>query len=327
MTLTLDQSLTAERGNFDQIPVIDIAALSGAGDIQSVAKAFRQALTTSGFMYVKNHGVPAELVDATYAASRRFFDQPLEAKMALHISQSDMALRGYTEIFGENADPKNTKDLKEIFDLGPEKPAGTGPFMGPNQWPEVEGFRNTLETYQAHMLRLARDMLRGIALSLDLAEDYFADKVDDPICILRMLHYPSQAGHIDPKMIGIGAHTDYGALTILSQDSVGGLQVMNRDKAWVEAPPMEGTFVINIGDMLQRLTNRVYIANLHRVINTSGAERYSIPFFFDGNPDATFAPLPSCISDDNPAHYEPVQVGPHMVHRYRASFPHLAEAS
>lgn len=324
MTVMLDPSLTAARGHFDQIPVIDIAGFEGS-DGFDVAKQIRDALVSSGFFYVKGHAVPERLRASAFDALATFFARPLDEKMALHISKSGTALRGYTEVFGENADPKNTRDLKEIFDIGPEKPAGTGPFFGPNQWPDVPGFQDTFAEYHAQMLRLARLLLEGVALSLDLPRNWFADKVDDPISVLRTLHYPAQTGKVDPKMIGIGAHTDYGALTILAQDTVGGLQVVNRDKVWVAAPPLPGTFVINIGDMLQRLTNKVYVANLHRVVNTSGQERYSIPFFFDGNPDAEFAPLPSLITPENPARYDPIQVGPHMWNRYKASFPHLAK--
>ncbi len=128
---------------------------------------------------------------------------------------------------------------------------------------------------------------------------------------------------VDESIIGIGAHTDYGNLTILAQDDVGGLQVMNRDGQWVEGTPIAGTFVINIGDLLQRLTNDRYLANLHRVVNASGRERYSIPFFIDADYDAEFAPLPSCVSQDNPARYEAVTCGAHKYGRFVQSYPHL----
>ena len=145
-----------------------------------------------------------------------------------------------------------------------------------------------------------------------------------PLAQLRLLHYPPQDGHVDRADIGIGAHSDYGALTILAQDDVGGLQVMNRDGDWVEASPLPGTFVINIGDLIQRLTNDIYLANLHRVVNVSGRERYSVPFFIDADFDAVFEPLPGCISDGNPKKYAAVVCGEHKYSRYLKSFPHLA---
>jgi isopenicillin N synthase-like dioxygenase len=275
-------------------------------------------------MYVKNHGVSAELVDETFAQTRAFFNLPLDEKMKLHISKSGVALRGYIETFGENTDPSKTKDLKECFDIGPERPTVEGPFFGPNQWPAaLPGFRETVFGYHEAMRELSMKILRGIALSLDLQPDFFEPRMKKPITIQRLLHYPPQTGIVDEKIIGIGAHTDYGNLTILAQDSVGGLQVMNRDGAWVEGTPIPGTFVINIGDLVQKLTNDLYLANLHRVVNTSGRERYSIPFFIDADYDAVFAPLESCVSEANPARYQPITCGVHKFGRFVKSFPHL----
>src|SRR5262249_49882999 len=161
----------------------------------------------------------------------------------------------------------------ECFDIGPERPSIEGPFFGPNLWPaQLPGFRELVYAYHEVMVDLSRTLLRGIALSLELPEDYFAKLMLNPISIQRLLHYPPQHGHITEDIIGVGAHTDYGNLTILAQDNVGGLQVMNRDGDWVEATPIEGTFVLNIGDLVQRLTNDVYLANMHRVVNTSGRD-------------------------------------------------------
>ncbi|MFY0622286.1 MAG: isopenicillin N synthase family oxygenase [Pelagimonas sp.] len=322
----LQDRLRAQRQSFDSIPVIDIGAISQGGDLFQVAKDIRWALTHVGFFYVKNHGVPETRVQRAFDQARAFFDLPLEQKMDLHVSQSDVALRGYIEIFGENTDPTKTKDLKECFDLGPERSALEAPFFGPNQWPAaLPAFREAVYGYHEEAKKLSQGLMRVIALSLDLDSEFFAAKLRDPISIQRLLHYPPQDGQIDESMMGIGAHTDYGCLTILAQDDVGGLQVMNRDGAWVEGPPIPGTFVISIGDLIQRLTNDLYLANLHRVVNSSGRERYSIPFFIDADADAEFAPLATCVGADNPARYEPVICGAHKFSRFRASFPHLAE--
>lgn len=321
----LDDSLRATRQSFDRIPVIDIAPLVDGSDPAKVAKDIRWALSNVGFMYVKNHGVAAQTVEAAFAQTKAFFDLPLEEKMKLHIGNSGVAMRGYIEIFGENTDPTKTRDLKECFDLGPETPGVDVPFFGANQWPEaLPDFRAAIYGYHEEMKQLSAILLRGIAQSLDLSPEFFEAKMRDPISIQRLLHYPPQTGKIDESVMGIGAHTDYGNLTILAQDDVGGLQVMNRDGAWVEGPPIPGTFVINIGDLVQRLTNDVYLANLHRVVNTSGRERYSIPFFIDADYEAEFAPLPSCVSADNPARYAPVTCGRHKFGRFVDSFPHLA---
>ena len=325
---TLNDSLQATRISFDQIPVIDIAPLLDGSDPFKVAKEIRWALANVGFMYVKNHDVAQSFVDEAFAQTRAFFDLPMEDKMALHIRNSGVAMRGYIETFGENTDPTKTKDFKECFDLGPETAGNPTPFFGANQWPDqtaLPRFEEVIYGYHQRMRELSAQLLRGIALSLDLEANYFEARTRNAISIQRLLHYPSQSGVIDESVIGIGAHTDYGNLTILAQDNVGGLQVMNRDGVWVEGPPIAGTFVINIGDLVQRLTNDVYLANLHRVVNTSGRERYSIPFFIDADYDAEFSPLPNCVSADNPARYEAVTCGQHKFARFRASFPHLAD--
>ena len=322
---TLDDSLRARRESFDRIPVVDFAPFLDRTDRDRVVRDIRWALSNAGFLYVRNHGIDPALIDDTFAAARWFFDLPAERKMALHVSRSGHALRGYTEIFGENTDPGNTRDLKECLDVGPDRPAGDRPYYGPNQWPQdAPAFRHTVSGYHDAMRLLSREILSAIALSLDLAADFFDAVMVDPISIQRLLHYPSQTGQVSRDVIGIGAHTDYGALTVLAQDDVGGLQVMNRDGYWVEAPPIPGAFVINIGDLIQRLTNDLYLANLHRVVNVSGRERYSIPFFIDADFEAVFEPLPSCISDGNPKKYRAVVCGEHKYSRYLKSFPHLA---
>lgn len=320
----VDDRLRAQRQSFDQIPLVDVAGLVDGSDAQNVAKEIRWALANVGFMYIKSHGVPGQLVQDTFAQARTFFDLPLEEKMKLHIGNSGVALRGYIEFFGENTDPSRTKDLKECFDIGPERPTLEGPFFGPNQWPApLPDFRKTVFAYHEAMKELSTKLLSGIALSLDLPDDFFKPRMKNPITIQRLLHYPPQAGVVSEKMIGIGAHTDYGNLTILAQDSVGGLQIMNRDGTWVEGNPIPGAFVINIGDLIQKLTNDRYVANLHRVVNTSGRERYSLPFFIDADYDAVFAPLESCVSHDNPARYHSISCGAHKYARFVQSFPHL----
>lgn len=320
----LDDKLRDTRENFDSIPVIDVAPLLDGSDKMGVAKKIRWALSNAGFMYVKNHGIEQSFVDEVFDVTRRFFDLPMAEKMALHVSRSDVALRGYIEPFGENTDPGKSRDLKECFDIGPERPSLQGPFFGPNQWPAtLPEFQKLVYGYHEKMVTLSKQLLRGIALSLDLPEAFFDSIMHDPISIQRLLHYPPQNGHADKDIIGIGAHTDYGNLTILAQDDVGGLQVMNREGNWVDGTPIRGAFVINIGDLIQKLTNDIYLANMHRVINTSGRERYSIPFFIDADFDAVIAPLPSCVSETNPQRYQPVTCGAHKFGRFVASYAHL----
>ncbi|WP_029062520.1 2-oxoglutarate and iron-dependent oxygenase domain-containing protein [Labrenzia sp. DG1229] len=324
-TPMLADALHATRQSFDKIPVVDLAPLIDGSNPQNVAGEINWALSNAGFMYVRNHGIADTVVDDAFDQTKAFFKLPDTEKMDLHVSRSGQTLRGYIEPFGENTDPGKTKDLKECFDLGPESEPDC-PFFGPNPWPDeakIPGFRDAVYRYHEELKRLSMTILTGIARSLDQAPDFFETRMRNPISIQRLLHYPPQTGIVDESIIGIGAHTDYGSLTILAQDDVGGLQVMNRDGQWVEGTPIAGTFVINIGDLLQRLTNDRYLANLHRVVNTSGRERYSIPFFIDADYDAEFAPLPSCISQDNPARYEAVTCGAHKYGRFVQSYPHL----
>lgn len=321
----LNDALRAKRVALDHIPVVDLGPMQGAGDTAEMAQGIHAALANIGFMYVRNHGVDDALLRRAFAAAEAFFALPEADKMALHITQSGEALHGYTELFGENTDPTRTRDLKEIFDLGRMPANGvTRPFFGPTPWPPaMPEFCDAMMGYHMALLALARRLMGAIALSLDLPEDHFNAVMQEPVAIQRVLHYPPQDRVSDDSLIGIGAHTDYGCLTILAQDDVGGLQVMNRDGAWIEAPPIPGTFIINIGDILQRLTNDVYLANLHRVINVTGRERYSIPFFFDVDFDTVFTPLPGCVNAKNPAKYGPVACGTHKWARYSASYAHL----
>ncbi|MEM9971990.1 MAG: 2-oxoglutarate and iron-dependent oxygenase domain-containing protein, partial [Pseudomonadota bacterium] len=163
----LDDTLRAQRSSFDAIPQVDVAPLLDGSDPGSVAKEINWALANAGFMYVKNHGVPAEIVSRAFDQTRAFFDLPLDDKMALHIGNSGVAMRGYIELFGENTDPGKTLDLKECFDLGPERPGATTPFFGANQWPDdtaLPGFRDAIYGYHEAMRDLSMKLLRGIAL-------------------------------------------------------------------------------------------------------------------------------------------------------------------
>lgn len=321
----LDDRLRAERLALDHVPAVDLTPLRSGGDTAAMAARIAHALGNIGFMYVTGHGVAQDVTARAFAAAEAFFALPEEDKTALHITGSGPALHGYTGFFGETNDPGRSRDLKEIFDLGREAADGrVRPFFGPTPWPpSLPEFRADMMAYHDAMLDLARQIMAGIALSLGLAEDHFAPLMQEPIGIQRMLHYPPQARVDDDSLIGIGAHTDYGCLTILAQDDAGGLQVMNRDGVWIEAPPVPDAFVINVGDMLQRLTNDRYLANLHRVINVSGRDRYSLPFFFDFDAETVVAPLAACTGPDSPPRYAPVVCGEHKWARYAAAYPHL----
>ena len=325
MTEVSDSRLASRQTAFSEIPIIDIASLVDGSDPQGVARKIGDVCEKVGFFYVKNHGVPMDLVNRMYSATRHFFDLPFEVKQRLNVANSGPTLRGYIPPYGENADPNNTRDLKEAFDFGVHQ-EDVSPFFGPNLMPsesDLPEFKETCEAYHSAMMALARELVSAFALSLDLSADYIEGMQRNPITIQRLLHYPSQEGKVSQEEIGIGAHTDYGFLTILSQDSVGGLQVRNGDGEWVSAPPVEGTFIINIGDLVQAMTNGRYSSTVHRVINTSGVDRYSIPFFIDLDFDAVVEPLPTCVGAGNLAKGSPYTCGEYKYGRFVDVYPHL----
>ena len=320
---TVDSRLTAKKLPFKQIPIVDIGPLVNGENPQKVASEMGHICEHIGFLYVRNHGIDDSLLQAMYRMTREFFALPLEQKQKLNIENSGPTLRGYIPMYGENVDPENTRDYKESFDFAQHQDE-VSPFFGPNQMPEQpEEFRQIMEQYHAEMLALGRKLLSAIALSLDLPYDYFDAMQKNPITIQRLLHYPPQQGAITQEEIGIGAHTDYGAVTILSQDNVGGLQVQNHDGEWVDAPPIEGCFTVNIGDLVQTFSNDRYVSTVHRVINTSGRERYSVPFFMDLDFDAVVEVVETCKSKENPPKYEPYTCGQHKYKRFVDSYSHL----
>jgi isopenicillin N synthase-like dioxygenase len=310
---------------FSSIPVIDIGGLRSKdlGDRQAVAEQIRQASSNAGFFYVANHGVPDTLIAQTFAEAKRFFDLPLAAKAEVS-SVHSLISRGYDPLKAQSLDINAQPDLKESFYMGidrsPDDPlvqAGL-PNHGANLWPSsLPGWRSHLEDYFAAMMDLARQLACGLALSLGLDEHYFDPLMDNPMPILRLLHYPPHPAQARPDEFGCGTHTDWGFLTILLQDRAGGLEVRTAEGDWVKAEPIPNTFVINLGDMMARWTNDYYQSTPHRVINRSGQERYSIPFFWDINYHSVVECLPTCQSEQNPPKYPSITAGEHIVEMYR----------
>jgi isopenicillin N synthase-like dioxygenase len=313
--------------NFSSIPVIDISGLQSdsLSDRQAVAVELRRVCHTIGFFYIANHGIPAEFTRQTFAETRRFFDLPLAQKNQVAAVNSSI-FRGYDPIGAQALDVQALSDLKESFYLGVDRDTSDPlvqrrtPNHGPNQWPiGLPGWRTQMEQYFATMLELAQRLSRGIALSLDLEEQYFDRMINNTMSILRLLHYPPHPAHATPNQWGCGAHTDWGFLTILLQDQTGGLEVRNAEGDWIPAPPIPDTFVINLGDMLARWTNDYYQSTPHRVVNRSQSDRYAIPFFFDVNYHAIVECLPSCCGPTNPPKYAPIQAGDHIIAMYNAT--------
>ena len=311
-------ALGAKRLSFDEIPVVDIAGLysADAGERQRVADAIGEACRRSGFLYVSNHPIPESTIEGAHAAMRDFFDLPLEEKMRLDIDTIQRH-RGYVPLGGLYADPTARADLQEGYEISLELPADDPDYLagnlmlGPNVWPDeaLPGFRSAVYGYYEEVLALGRVMFKAFALSLGLEEDFFEAVTDRPMGQLRLIYYPKPDGPVEADRIGIGAHSDYECFTILWQDQTGGLQVDNRDGDWVEAPPIPGSFVINVGDMMMRWTNDEFVSTPHRVINSSSRKRYSMPFFFGANFDTIVEPLPRFTGPDNPPRYPPTNAG------------------
>ena len=332
----LDPSLVSERVPLDRIPVIDFAPfLKGSpAERRAVALKIGEACRNIGFFYLTGHGIPRSTIDKVFAEAKRFFDLPVEKKKEIAIEKS-ACHRGWFAMGGENLDPKQqreTGDFKEGIKIGRDLPldhplvkAGT-PLHGPDQWPTgLPGWHETMQGYYDAMVALGREVMHAFALALELPEDHFDRWLTGPMATLGPLHYPPQKGQITAARIGAGAHTDFGCLTMLAQDPVGGLQVRNSAGQWIDAPYVAESFVLNIGDMMERWTNGVFSSTLHRVINTSGRDRYSLPFFFDPIFDADLTVLPTCTGPGRPAKYPPTTGGQYLLDRINATFDYHRE--
>lgn len=286
------------------LPIVDAAPLlaGDAAGAAAAAEAIARACRDTGFFYTTGHGVDAGALAALEAASRRFFALPEAAKMKIAMARGGRAWRGYFPVGGELTSGK--PDLKQGLyfgeELGPDDPrvAAGWPLHGANLFPQdPPELKPAVLRFMAEATAAAHAVMRGIALSLDLEPDYFhARYTARPTLLFRIFEYPPGGG----EDWGVGEHTDYGLLTMLAQDSHGGLQVKT-PRGWIDAPPIEGALVCNIGDMLDRLTGGYYRSTPHRVRNTSGKSRLSFPFFFDPAFDAEIEPLPNRVACDDSA--------------------------
>jgi isopenicillin N synthase-like dioxygenase len=279
------------------LPVIDVAPLvRGDRDCSAVARALDAACREVGFFYVTGHGVPEDLQGDLDRQARALFALPVADKASVAMTEGGRAWRGWFPFEGEltSGRPDRKEGMYFGAELGPDDPrvqAGT-PMHGPNLFPAaLPELRDVVLRYLDALTDLGHALLRGLALGLGLDAGWFADHLTaDPLVLFRIFRYPPETGLVAPNW-GVAEHTDYGLLTILRQDDSGGLQVHARS-GWVDAPPAPGTFVCNLGDMLERMTGGRYRSTPHRVRNPAGTDRYSFPFFFDPAWDAEVVPVP-----------------------------------
>jgi isopenicillin N synthase-like dioxygenase len=266
--------------------------------------------------------------------NKKFFDLDLEQKNKINKDKTNTWNRGYELMKSQILEEGTLPELKEGYYIGDEISKDHPYFVnkkinsGPNMWPsadvlpDVADFKATALDYYAQVVDLVKDIMKVLALTLDLDEAWFDDFVNGAVATMRLLHYPSQPPDSPAKLTrGIGAHTDFGCVTILLQDKVAGLQVYDyTTKEWLDVAPTPGAFVVNLGNLMMRWSNDKYISNLHRVINVSGAERYSIPVFFSGNPDYVVECLPTCVKEGEQPKWPPITVEQAIKNGYADSY-------
>ncbi|CAN8277953.1 unnamed protein product [Cochlearia groenlandica] len=302
-------------------------------DLHQSSLLLKQACLDCGFFYVINHGISKEATNNAFEQSKKFFALSLDEKMKVLRSEKQ---RGYTPLYDQVTDPENQVhgDDKEGYYIGTEVPQDDPewdkPFYGPNPWPNPDvlpGWRETMEKYHQEALRVCKCIAKLLALALDLDVDYFNNPImlGKPISTMRLLHYK---GKSDPSkgIFGIGAHADYGMMTLLATDGVKGLQIckdMNaKPQKWEYVPYIKGAIVVNLGDLMERWSNGFFKSTLHRVI-LNGQERYSIPFFVEPSHDCIIECLPTCQSKNNPPKYPSIKCSDYLIQRYEETHADL----
>jgi isopenicillin N synthase-like dioxygenase len=287
-----------------------------AGRDAATLQALNEGARGAGFLTVYNTALTSARMQLVIAAYRAFFDLPEAQKRAV-----DMAVTGANRGWGgprsEQVDPSANPDYKQDYDSGYEKPGSDLSVYAPNLWPEQpEGFQQIIEAYYRDARSVAMDLLRGIAEGLGQSRDYFDDKFDHPMALLRGNYYPPRPDWAGEKDFGIAAHTDYGCLTLLGTDGVAGLEVLAADGNWQPVQAQPGEFVINFGEMLEIWTGGAVKATLHRVRGTAD-ERISVPLFFNPNYETNVAPLGSG---------QVITAGDHLDRRFQETYVHLQKA-
>ena len=301
-----------------EIPVCDITPLLDGTNPLKVARELHEASQKLGFIYIKGHGISDAVSRDARAAAYKFFRATDTEKETVRISPKH---RGWIGCGGAKMQNDDAPDLKESFLWGHQDAAGNTPedhpLRGVNLWPKfVPTLEQNAMNYFEHAHVVARHLMRGFALGLELDENFFLRTSSAPLSRGSFVYYPHQPKNLPKPQFGVGPHTDFGVLTVLNQDNVGGLQVQNRDGEWIEAPPIEGTLIVNVADLLSRWTNGAYVSTPHRVINSSGRERLSLVLAFDPNPET----LIDAGEIYGVADQEPITCGDYLEWRFEQAF-------
>ena len=326
----------AEPIDADDVPVIDIAHLRDGSDAAGVGAELARAAAEVGFLYVRNHGVDAVLVERARRAGLEFFRLPEEAKRA---AATNRFHHGYLEPGSTKMYDDAKLDLKESFNWGIEldteggrtsaedsgEGSGAGaepanPLLGPNEWPPaMPELRTSVHPWFEAASACAEDLLRGFALGAGLEAEHFIRHRDRPVSRGSLQYYPPQPDSAEEDQFGVAPHTDFGVLTVLCQDEIGGLEIQRRSGEWAAMPPIPGTFVVNIGDLLERWSNRRYRSTVHRVINSSGRERLSLVLAWDPNFEALVDPN-AFRAPGEMLHDDPITCGEYLLWRFGKAF-------
>ncbi|MEW1611500.1 MULTISPECIES: 2OG-Fe(II) oxygenase family protein [unclassified Streptomyces] len=326
------------------VPVIDLSGSrsESADSRKQVAAAVDKVCRTSGFLVIVGHGVPEKAISDMYRATRELFSLPAREKAELLADPGDPLMRGFGRqgsLAASNEDAavereRALPDISETYtinrlgerDGARSLPAHVDPALrSPNRWPALPGFFDAYQAYYAAMEDLAGHIMRLFALGLGLPEDWFDDKIDQHMTNMTANYYPAQETPPEPGQLRKGVHSDWGSLTILYQDNgTGGLQVQSKTGAWLDVPVIDGSFVVNIGDLMANWTNNQWVSTVHRVVNPpaelAGAERYSIPFFHQPNFDAVIECIPTCTGPENPPKHLPVRSGEYITGKFRKAY-------
>ncbi len=311
--------------DFNTIPIIDMGLSNTPDGFAKFAFDLVQAAEQTGFFYLSNHGITQATIDKAFTASQDFFNLPETDKATIAVNQQQRGwmAQGMTRLEGAK-----THDAKEVFFWGwdvevddPDVRARL-PMVAPNLWPDTvaPALKHHLLDYYTQVIDLSRKTLSALAVGLGQNADFFESAYKKPLARGQLVYYPPSSPEDETEQrFGAATHSDFGVLTMLLQDMVGGLQVQNLSGDWIEAPPVKGSFVCNIGDLLERWTNNRLVSTKHRVLNKSGTSRYSIPIFCDPASDTVIDPRDFGVLE-NDALFDPVKSGEYITGKNKKNF-------